>query len=198
MSGECAHGPDPVALHAHGLARFRAGGYEDAAEILSQATALLPTEAGCIHLGLALGQLNQLEASRRVLEESLNHFPRSADLRAYLGTTLRTLGLLDQGIARYEESLELDPEHVGALWGLGLALGIAGRPEEGLAPLWRAIGLAPNFAAPHFHLGVLCLALGDREESHRRWRILQTLSPRYAERLGQALEMPLFPPLLTS
>jgi tetratricopeptide (TPR) repeat protein len=169
------------------MALFRAERYAEAAEILAQATALGPTEDGCIHLSLALGQLQQLEASQEILEEAIVHFPNSAEVRAYLGTTLRSLGHLDAGILRYEEALQLDPDHVGALWGLGLALGMAGHPEEGLAPLWRAVGLAPNFAAPHFHLGILCLAIGDLEESHRQWRILQILSPRYAERLGQTL-----------
>ena len=186
--------PEATALQTSGLSLFRAEQYAEAANVLAQATVLQPTETGCIHLGLALGQLKQLEAGRKVLEEALITFPRSADLHAYLGTTLRSLGDLDAGISQYERALELHPDHVGALWGLGLALGMSGRPEEGLAPLWRAVGLAPRFAAPHFHLGILCLALGDREESHRQWQLLQSLSPSYAERLGQALETSFLPP----
>lgn len=188
MSEKQPHRPEADALLARGLSLFRAGQYAEAADVLAQATALQVTETGCIHLSLALGQLKHLDAGRKILEGALITFPRSADLHAYLGTTLRSLGDLDAGMTQYERALELNPDHVGALWGLGLALGLAGRPEEGLAPLWRAVGLAPSFAAPHFHLGILCLTLGDREESRRQWQLLKSLSPSYAERLGQALD----------
>lgn len=193
MSAMPCRSPEASALLTRGLSFFRAEQYAEAADLLGLATALQVTEIGCIHLGLALGQLQQMEAGRKVLEEALITFPRSADLHAYLGTTLRSLGDLDAAITHYERALELNPDHVGALWGLGLALGMAGRPEEGLAHLWRAVGLAPSFAAPHFHLGILCLALGDREESRRQWQLLQSLSPSYAERLGRALESSFLP-----
>ena len=183
--------PDPAAeaeaLVRTGLAHFQHKQFHEAAEALARAVALRPTEGACIHLGLALGQTQRMEACRDVLVDAVRGFPFSPEVRAYLGTTLRTLGHLDEAIACYREALDLDPAHLGARWGLGLALGMAGRPLEGLVELHLALDQAPGFAPAHFHTAVLSLAAGNREAALRHWEILKELAPSYAERLGSIL-----------
>ena len=186
-----SHQPEPRSegqeAVQRGLALFREKRYREAAEVLAPVAAGHPTEEALVHLGLALGQLQDLDACRETLVEAARRFPGSADVRAYLGTTLRSQGRLEEALASYREALAIDEGHIGALWGLGLGLGMAGRPEEGRLELQQAIRLAPGFPPPHFHLAVLSLALGDREEARRRWTVLRTLAPSYAERLGQIL-----------
>lgn len=178
---------DAGALYFMGLILFKSGRFLEAVDPLRRSARLHPAEDAMIKLAMAQGQTKDMTACLATLEEAAQRLPGSAEVRAYLGTTLRTLERIPEALEAYAAALERDPDHVGALWGLGLALGMAGRCAEGMAALRRAIQLDPAFPPPHFHLGVLAWASRDPLETRRQEAILRDLAPSYADRLAQIM-----------
>ncbi|BDU71829.1 tetratricopeptide repeat protein [Mesoterricola silvestris] len=179
---------DAPAHYFHGLVLFRLGRFTEAVAPLRRSVELFPGEDAFVKLALAQGQTGDLPACLETLEEAARRLPASAEVRAYLGTTLRSLDRVEEALGAYGAALERDPDHVPALWGLGLALGMRDRHGEGMAALRRAIELDPAFPPPHFHLGVLAFAAGDPGETRRQEALLRTLAPSYAGRLILLLE----------
>ena len=178
---------DAESLYLLGLTLFKLGRYAEAIGPLRRSADLHPGEDAMIKLAMAQGELKDLAACLATLQEAALRLPGSAEVRAYLGTTLRTLDRIPEALEAYGAALERDPGQVAALWGLGLALGMAGRYPEGKAALRRAIELDPGFPPPHFHLGVLAWASGEPFETRRQEALLRELAPSYAGRLAQIM-----------
>jgi tetratricopeptide (TPR) repeat protein len=188
FAGAAAAAPGDAEVHyLHGLVLFKLGRYGEAAGPLRRSADLQPGEDALIKLAMAQGQTGDMAACLATLEEAARRLPGSAEVRAYLGTTLRTLGRVEEALAAYTAALDLDPDHVPALWGLGLALGMRERYAEGKAALRRAIAIDPAFPPPHFHLGVLAWVSGERDETRRQQALLRELAPSYADHLGRIM-----------
>jgi Flp pilus assembly protein TadD len=178
---------DPEVHYLHGLLLFKLARYGEAAVPLRRSADLHPGEDCLIKLAMAQGQTGDMAAGLATLEEAARRLPDSPEVRAYLGTTLRTLGRVEEALAAYTAALDRDPDHVPALWGMGLALGMRERYAEGKAALRRAIAIAPSFPPPHFHLGVLAWVSGERDETRRQQALLRELAPSYADHLGRVM-----------
>ncbi|MDR3670031.1 MAG: tetratricopeptide repeat protein, partial [Holophaga sp.] len=109
------HPDDAEACYFLGLILFKLGRHQEAIAPLRRSADLVPAEDALVKLAMAQGQTKDMDACLATLQEAARKLPGSAEVRAYLGTTLRTLDRLEEALEAYRAALALNPEHVPAL-----------------------------------------------------------------------------------
>ena len=102
------------------------------------------------------------------LEEALENYRRSAELRPndpqtylYMGKALSLLKRTDESMQNFRRALELDGANWEAHYALGGELGMHGRFAEAKAEFQQVVRLQPQFAMGHLNLGVALFKLND-------------------------------------
>ncbi len=147
-----------------GLARHRAGRFDQAAPFYRRALAAAPEHPDALHLlGLALKELGEAREAARLIERAIARRPDNATFRFNLGVALGDAGDVAGAIAVYRELLARAPDHVLAHNNLGVELGRHGQLEAAGQAFREAIRLKPEFAEAHVNLAELICREGQAE-----------------------------------
>lgn len=155
-------GKTAAALHAEGLACWRAGDLDRALEAIGRAVDLAPETASIrTSFGLVLAALGLGEAARAAWRGALALQPAAPEPQVNLANAALAARPPDQDGARrlYRRALAADPAHAAALGNLGLLAERAGEPASTLRLYARALALSPDHARLWANLG-----------SARHWR----------------------------
>ncbi|HEY8573529.1 tetratricopeptide repeat protein [Phenylobacterium sp.] len=135
---------------AAALALARSGRFGDAIDLLDQAIASKPDDAGALALKAGL-QLQQGDATAGLVsaQRALDADPSNSAAQAARADALHALGRREEALAGYERALSLNPRHAAALVNRGNLLQELRRPAEALASYDLAIGVAPGLAQAH-------------------------------------------------
>lgn len=193
--------PNPSILYELGSAFSKSERWQEAEEVLKQATELAPAEA-VMRLQLGWVYYSKLEGEKaraefaRVVETS-----PSAKAFLYLGLTEIGLGENERAIRALREAIRLDAGLLEAHVALGKVLARAGRDDEATPVLLRALAIDGSNAEAHFQLGLIALRrgeLGDLDWASRSFEAANDADPDHlqawynralvAERLGHGEE----------
>jgi len=133
---------DPIALHALGIEAFRAGRFEKAAALISQAIAA-EGEVPSFHynLGIVLKARNMLPEAAASYQRAIALKPDYADAHNNLGNVWKALGKPAEALASFRRALALKPGNADTHYSLGLLLSETGERDK---------------AASHFHSCLDC------------------------------------------
>jgi tetratricopeptide (TPR) repeat protein len=140
----------------------RGGSDAEAAESLSQATALDPASFDAhFYLGRVQYALRDYQAAAKALRSAVALNPRHAEARFFLGTALESAGESEAALVEYQELAKIDPQSAVGQVGLGALLVKQGKTDEAIAALRRAVALNPKIFEAHLQLG-RALALAEQ------------------------------------
>ncbi|HEY0407871.1 MAG TPA: tetratricopeptide repeat protein, partial [Pyrinomonadaceae bacterium] len=140
----------------------RGGSDTEAAEALSQATALDPASFDAhFYLGRVQYALRDYQAAAKALRAATALNPRHAEARFFLGTALESAGESEAALVEYQELVRIDPQSAIGQVGLGALLVKQGKTDEAIAALRRAVALNPKIFEAHLQLG-RALALAEQ------------------------------------
>ena len=190
--------PNASILYELGTAFSKLERWQEAEEVLKQATELAPTETAMrLQLGWVYYSKLDGEKARAEFERVIETSP-SAMAFLYLGLTEIGLGENELAIQALREAIRLEPGLLDAHVALGKVLARAGRDEEATPVLTRALELDRSNAEAHFQLGLIALRRGELDSASRSFEAaidadsehLQAWYNRalVAERLGRGEE----------
>jgi len=105
-----------------GVEAYRAGQYQRALELFTQAQRLDPGGAKPhYYVGGALEKLDRPDSARVEYDTAIRIDPKYVDALTGLGKLLRKQGKKEEGTAKLEEAVKYGPKDPGALYALGLA-----------------------------------------------------------------------------
>ena len=146
--------PEAQRLNEAAVARTAQGGYEEAAELFSQALRLSPDDP--------------------VIRKNL------AGLRTVMGHRLLKAGLLQRAQVQYQAALGLHPDESAALLGLGDVQLLEREPRAAAETYRRVIVLEPRNADAYVRLGEAYNSLGDLEAALSEWARALAIRPEDA------------------
>lgn len=165
---------DPDAQFETAMGHYDAKRFGSAAASFEQTLRLRPDDA-LAHARLGFSYL-QLER----YEDAIPHLQRAAELNPSDHIAWNNLGLVQERVGRPEAGVEplrtaakLRPQDPAILANYGFILRKAGRLDEALVPLLQAASLAPRDPVPHFHLGMVHAAKGDRTAAQNELAIVR-------------------------
>ncbi len=159
--------PNPSILYELGTAFSKLERWQEAEEVLKQATELVPMEA-VMRLQLGWVYYSKLEGDKARAEfERVIETAPSAMAFLYLGLTEIGLGRNDPAVEALQDAIRLDPKLLDAHVALGKVLTRAGRDEEAKPVLVRALQIDGSSAEAHFQLGLIALRRGELDSASR-------------------------------
>jgi len=187
--------PNPSILYELGTAFSKLERWQEAEEVLKQATELVPMEA-VMRLQLGWVYYSKLEGERARAEfERVIATSPSAIAFLYLGLTEIGLGRNEPAVEALREAIRLETGLLEANVALGKVLARAGRDEEAKPVLVRALQIDGSNAEAHFQLGLIALRRGDLDSASRSFGAAIDADPEHlqawynralvAERLGR-------------
>lgn len=87
----------------------------------------------------------------------------------------------------FARTVNIKPGFAEGQASLGAALGLQGRYREAVKAFQEAIRLEPDNAIAHYGLGLIYVATKDTDSALREYKVLQTLNPKMAEDLFNAI-----------
>lgn len=176
----CAWSQTAAEYYAQGVALYKQGKLEAAAQAFTSATKLDPklTKAW-VGLGAARYAQGKLTAAVSAWRQAIELDPRNANVHSNLGAALTDLGKLPEAIEACRQAIRLKPDFAGAHMNLGRALYKSRKYPQAIASLKTAIRLKPDFADAWLHLGIV-YARGTNQpaEAVRCFREYLRLSPK--------------------
>jgi Flp pilus assembly protein TadD len=179
---------DPSGQYQAAMTHYEAQRYKPAAAGFKQTLVLRPNDA-LVHARLGFSYL-QLS----LYEDAIPHMKRAVELDPSDHITWNNLGLVHERVGRPREGIEplrtaaeLRPKDAVVLSNYGLILRKAGRLDEALIPLLKAASLDPDDPAPHFHLGMVYAAKGDRSAAQKELAIVRERDASLAGELEAAI-----------
>lgn len=151
-----------------GLASLREATRADPAEPLYENT------LGLVHLGL-----DDLPRALEAFQKAVDLNPEYADAHHNLGVALAESGRWEEAVKAYQQALAI-PTYVhpeSTYTTLGWAYYSLGRLREAESALLQAIRLEPTLQAAHYHLGLVRLKAGRRDEAKAAFRRARELAP---------------------
>jgi len=190
--------PNPSILYELGTAFSKLERWQEAEEVLKQATELAPAEwAMRLQLGWVYYSKLEGEKARAEFERVIETSP-SAMAFLYLGLTEIGLGRNEPAVEALREAIRLEPGLLEAHVALGKVLARAGRDEEATPVLTRALELDRSNAEAHFQLGLIALRRNELDFASRSFAAAIEADPEHlqawynralvAERLGRSEE----------
>src|SRR6267154_2475650 len=179
---------DPANAGAHGLlARIylQQSNPLAAAGELRRALQSKPSAELHLELGLAEGQLGNLESAADEFRRALRLNHRFAAAHSLLGVTLRRQGDHAGALAEFRKAVEIDPEDPEVQYNLGMELKAGGDTAGAIAAFRRAIELKPDFEKAHYNLGIALRAQGETGAAQKELNDLGALQ-EFRARLAQA------------
>lgn len=179
---------DPDAQFQAAMTHYDAQRYNQAAAGLKQALRVKSNDALThARLGFSYLQLTRYE-------DAIPHLQRAVELDHSSYVAWNNLGLVHERLGRPQEGIEplrraaeLQPENPDILSNYGLILRKAGRLDEALIPLQRAAALEPDNPVPHFQLGMVYVAKGDRGAAQKELAIVRERDATLAGELEAAI-----------
>ncbi len=105
-----------------GIEAYRAGNYQRALDLFTQAQHLDPSGAKPhYYIGSALEKMDHADSARVEYETAIRIDPKYVDALTGLGKLLRKQGKKEDGTQKLEEAVKYGPKDAGALYALGLA-----------------------------------------------------------------------------
>jgi len=157
---------DPVFQFSLGLARHRAGQFEEAAAALSEACRLKPDwPQAHYNLGIALNSAGRRSEAARAYRAALRLQPGYIHAEVNLANILKAEGKFGQAIAAYRRVLRRDPNLGEVHNNLGAALLADGDNDDAEAAFRTAIRLRSGFAEALANLAGLLVAAGRFAEA---------------------------------
>lgn len=205
----CATGKDAQvrALQARsnyelGLSHLREGNASLGLASLQEAVALAPDSPlyrnalGLLHL-----DLGRIPAALESLSEAVRLDPQFAEARHNLGVALAESGRWADAVEEYRRALAIPgyPNPILAYHNLGWAYHNLGRLAEAEEAMKMALRLEPDFVSAHYHLGLVLLRAGRREEAKASFMRARDLAPgsgfgraagEHLKALGEKLDPP--------
>jgi len=113
-----------------------------------------PKNFDALHLlGVIAHQRQNHPAAIDLLDQAIQHNPRSALAHLNRGNTLKEMGELQRAVADYEQAIAIQPGYAEAYFNLGIALQEFQQPDRALVCYRKAVGHKPDFAEAYFALG---------------------------------------------
>ena len=170
------------ALHSLGMLAFQAGHPQAAADLIGQALAVGPDDAGAHgNLGYVLHVLGRHGEALQALERALQLQPQMLEALNNRGNTLSVLGRHDEAIASFDRALALRPDYVEASYNRGNALHAAGRLTDALGAYDGVIAARPDIAQAHNNRARVLQDLGRQDEALAGYDRAVALVPAYAQ-----------------
>jgi tetratricopeptide (TPR) repeat protein len=190
--------PNPSILYELGTAFSKVERWQEAEEVLKQATELAPAEAVMrLQLGWVYYSKLEGEKARAEFERVIATSPSGLAF-LYLGLTEIGLGRNEPAVAALRAAIGLEPGLLEAHVALGKVLARAGRDEEATPVLARALEIDGSNAEAHFQLGLIALRRGDLDSASRSFEATIDADPEHlqawynralvAERVGHGEE----------
>ena len=189
LAGGCASStPDPVDIHRlqaraaydRGVGHFNRREIAEAYTSLQEAISIDGT-VGIYWdvLGLVLLQVGRPEMALERFQKAVELENVYGDFPFHLGTAYSELARWEEAVAAYRKALALPTLTVPHLahQNMGLALFHLKRYRDAEESLRFALSLEPRLQAPYYHLGMLFVAEGRKEEAQRAFRLARDLSP---------------------
>jgi tetratricopeptide (TPR) repeat protein len=140
--------------------------WPEAARAYEQAAAIdTANELWRLHHGIALIQIGQVEAARRVLEELVTDAPELAPALERLGYLRLELGDPEGAMRAFSRLQRLMPAAAAAYEGAGEAALQGGDPQLALELLEQSLAIDPSRASARYRQGLALRALGRMEEA---------------------------------
>jgi tetratricopeptide (TPR) repeat protein len=169
----------------------KGGANDEAAESLTQATALDPQSFDAhFYLGRVQYALRDYDGAAKALRMAVKINPQHAEARFFLGTTLETAGDSEAALTEYQQLVEIDQHSAIGQVGLGALLVKRGKTDEAISALQRATTLNPGIFEGHWALGRAFALAGRFDEAIVVLQTAVTLSPERPDahyQLGLAL-----------
>lgn len=159
----------PAALIGRGDVHFGQQNFKAASQDFEQAASLAPQNAEAhLKLGMSLQALQKNAAAEKAYLSAIRIDPKLAlayNNLAWMAT--QDSARHKQGVAWAEKAVSLAPETAAYLDTLGWAYYRAGQTAQARATLQRALAKDSRLADPHYHLGMVWLALGNTTEARK-------------------------------
>lgn len=146
---------DPAALGLMADIAQRAGRFEDATRLLTQAIERDPDNARYrFNVAIALGRLDQAHSGLEHIDTLLSREPDNPACLSLKGALLHQVGRHDEAVPLYWQMTMDYPQSAEAWLSLGSSMRLAGDPGQCVAIFRKALELSPG-------LGIAYLALAD-------------------------------------
>lgn len=166
----------------------RAGDLDRAAVAYREILSVTPTHPGALHLlGVINGQQGNHWAALDLIQQALQHDPRSAEAHHNLGFNLERLGDFARASESYERALVLKPDYWEACNNLGNVLGELGRWSEAIEHYRRVLILKPDHPPAYNNLGIALLNQRRIDEAVAAYRRALELDPAHSGAHGNLL-----------
>lgn len=151
---------------------------------LYESKAILEQRIGMIH-HVAGNAAAASEAFGRALEEDLSYFPAHVQL-SYLALEK---GDTTTATSEMDLAMEIRPQDAGLRFQYGFILGQMSHLPPAEEQLRKSIEIDPQFAAPHFVLGQVLEALGNRQGAIQEYESFLSLSSKNNPRRDEATQV---------
>jgi tetratricopeptide (TPR) repeat protein len=167
LAGLLVEHPDQsVALLHYGVARLRAGHFDQALEVLEQCVTRMPNEAnGYKLLGIALFRKGRHDEAITRFEKATALNARDGDTWFYWAQTLAAKKDFNGALTRMAKANAVRPDHAPYLHTTGTLLSQAGADKRALPILFRALDLSPTLWAARMTLAHVLMRLNRHKEA---------------------------------
>lgn len=173
----------PAALIGRGDVHFGQQNFKAASQDFEQATRLAPQNAEAyLKLGMSLQAQQKNAAAEKAYLSAIRVDPKLAlayNNLAWMATQDKTRH--KQGVTWAEKAVSLAPETAEYLDTLGWAYYRAGQAAQARDTLQRALAKDSRSADPHYHLGMVWLALGNTAEARKSFNQALAIRKDHAE-----------------
>jgi len=136
---------DPEVLRQQGLSHFRAGNFDEAAELFRRVIELEPENSIVRNeLGMTHVRLGRLEEAIACFQAAIKLNPELVEARYNLGTQLFKLSRYDEAIRALSETVRIAPDDALAWNNLGVALARLDRHCEAIDSFKSALRIRPS------------------------------------------------------
>lgn len=136
---------DPKAGERYGWALLKAGQFDQAETLLSNALAANPSQFEILYgLGVAAGEAGHNERAKAVLDAALKQQPANADVLYALAVTERLLSQPEEAIRHLAEAARLDPKRADVQKLLAISASEINAHEDAVAAWDRYLKLVPG------------------------------------------------------
>jgi len=108
----------------------------------------------------------------RTYKAALEAMPDNFDALYNIGISYRRIGKLVESIDALKKAVKLRPDHAKAYCHLGLSYGICGQDSEAVEAYREAVRVRPEYTYVHYCLGEAYMAVSDRENATKEYKIL--------------------------
>ncbi|HKE59077.1 MAG TPA: tetratricopeptide repeat protein [Pyrinomonadaceae bacterium] len=171
---------DACAACGLGLVYYSTTRYDEAEKVFKQAIQFDPND-DCAYEGIG-----KLYYDQDRYQETIEAFSKAIKLNPkatsyhYLGNTYNALRRFDDALDAYQRLLKLNPRYSAVYADLGMSYYWLKRYEEAGRAFQHAAEFSEDDPRAYFGMGLVQLALGQRQKAMDQYRLLQSLEPQWA------------------